>query len=79
MAYYKSIQNIFFLVNQDWHAVFYYMINMISLCVSLFIENEPSIFDLESTGGALPVGGFIYRGCQSRRLYGSYVFGDKNG
>uniref|UniRef100_A0A3Q2YN30 Hedgehog-interacting protein n=1 Tax=Hippocampus comes TaxID=109280 RepID=A0A3Q2YN30_HIPCM len=26
-----------------------------------------------------PVGGFIYRGCQSRRLYGSYVFGDKLG
>uniref|UniRef100_A0A6Q2Y3R0 Hedgehog-interacting protein n=1 Tax=Esox lucius TaxID=8010 RepID=A0A6Q2Y3R0_ESOLU len=30
-------------------------------------------------GGAAPVGGFVYRGCQSRRLYGSYVFGDKNG
>ncbi|XP_017556919.1 hedgehog-interacting protein [Pygocentrus nattereri] len=42
-------------------------------------ENEPSVFDLGSTGGAVPVGGFIYRGCQSRRLYGSYVFGDKNG
>ncbi|KAM9477999.1 hedgehog-interacting protein [Clarias gariepinus] len=42
-------------------------------------ENEPSVFDLESSSGALPVGGFIYRGCQSRRLYGSYVFGDKNG
>uniref|UniRef100_A0A8B9HIP0 Hedgehog-interacting protein n=1 Tax=Astyanax mexicanus TaxID=7994 RepID=A0A8B9HIP0_ASTMX len=41
-------------------------------------ENEPSIFDLGS-GGAVPVGGFIYRGCQSRRLYGNYVFGDKNG
>ncbi|XP_024914281.1 hedgehog-interacting protein [Cynoglossus semilaevis] len=42
-------------------------------------ENEPSVYDLHSTGGAPPVGGFIYRGCQSRRLYGSYVFGDKNG
>ncbi|ROL42597.1 Hedgehog-interacting protein [Anabarilius grahami] len=42
-------------------------------------ENEPSMFDLGSNGGATPVGGFIYRGCQSRRLCGSYVFGDKNG
>lgn len=42
-------------------------------------ENEPSMFDLGSNGGAIPVGGFIYRGCQSRRLYGSYVFGDRNG
>ncbi|NP_001073481.1 hedgehog-interacting protein precursor [Danio rerio] len=42
-------------------------------------ENEPSMFDLGSSGGTTPVGGFIYRGCQSRRLYGSYVFGDKNG
>ncbi|XP_056591673.1 hedgehog-interacting protein [Triplophysa dalaica] len=42
-------------------------------------ENEPSTFDFGSNGGAIPVGGFIYRGCQSRRLYGSYVFGDKNG
>ncbi|XP_035515657.1 hedgehog-interacting protein [Morone saxatilis] len=42
-------------------------------------ENEPSVYDLQSSGGAPPVGGFIYRGCQSRRLYGSYVFGDKNG
>lgn len=47
------------------------------LCVS--VENEASIFDLATSGGAAPVGGFIYRGCQSRRLYGSYVFGDKNG
>lgn len=47
------------------------------LCASL--ENEPSVYDLQSSGGAPPVGGFIYRGCQSRRLYGSYVFGDKNG
>lgn len=46
-------------------------------CVSS--ENEPSVYDLQSSGGAPPVGGFIYRGCQSRRLYGSYVFGDKNG
>lgn len=43
------------------------------------LENEPSVYDLQSSGGASPVGGFIYRGCQSRRLYGSYVFGDKNG
>uniref|UniRef100_A0A672Z1C8 Hedgehog-interacting protein n=1 Tax=Sphaeramia orbicularis TaxID=375764 RepID=A0A672Z1C8_9TELE len=42
-------------------------------------ENEPSVYNLQSSGGAPPVGGFIYRGCQSRRLYGSYVFGDKNG
>ncbi|XP_034147158.1 hedgehog-interacting protein [Esox lucius] len=42
-------------------------------------ENEASIFDLAASGGAAPVGGFVYRGCQSRRLYGSYVFGDKNG
>ncbi|KAM9398690.1 hedgehog-interacting protein [Salvelinus alpinus] len=42
-------------------------------------ENEASIIDLATSGGAAPVGGFIYRGCQSRRLYGSYVFGDKNG
>lgn len=42
-------------------------------------EHEPSMFDLGSNEGAVPVGGFIYRGCQSRRLYGSYVFGDKNG
>ncbi|XP_030643547.1 hedgehog-interacting protein isoform X2 [Chanos chanos] len=42
-------------------------------------ENEPSIFDLRSTGSSAPVGGFVYRGCQSRRLYGSYVFGNKNG
>ncbi|KAM6972380.1 hedgehog-interacting protein [Aplochiton taeniatus] len=41
-------------------------------------ENEPSIYDLQSSGEAAPVGGFIYRGCQSRRLSGSYVFGDKN-
>lgn len=49
------------------------------LLVCLPTENEPSMFDLGSNGGATPVGGFIYRGCQSRRLYGSYVFGDKNG
>uniref|UniRef100_A0A8C6KKP4 Hedgehog-interacting protein n=1 Tax=Nothobranchius furzeri TaxID=105023 RepID=A0A8C6KKP4_NOTFU len=42
-------------------------------------EHEPSIYDLQSSGGAPPVGAFIYRGCQSRRLHGSYVFGDKNG
>lgn len=42
-------------------------------------ESEPSVYNLQSNGGAAPVGGFIYRGCQSRRLYGSYVFGDKNG
>ncbi|XP_066574515.1 hedgehog-interacting protein [Amia ocellicauda] len=42
-------------------------------------ENEPSLFDLKSTSSAPPVGGFIYRGCQSRRLYGSFVFGDRNG
>ncbi|KAG7257457.1 hypothetical protein CRUP_001677, partial [Coryphaenoides rupestris] len=42
-------------------------------------EHEPSVYDLQASGGAVPVGGFIYRGCQSRRLYGSYVFGDKSG
>lgn len=49
------------------------------LLVCLPTENEPSMLDLGSNEGAVPVGGFIYRGCQSRRLYGSYVFGDKNG
>ncbi len=49
------------------------------LLVCLPTENEPSMLDLGSNEGAIPVGGFIYRGCQSRRLYGSYVFGDKNG
>ncbi|KAK6493179.1 hedgehog-interacting protein-like [Huso huso] len=42
-------------------------------------ENEPSLFELKSSSSAPLVGGFIYRGCQSRRLYGSYVFGDRNG
>uniref|UniRef100_W5MR80 Hedgehog-interacting protein n=1 Tax=Lepisosteus oculatus TaxID=7918 RepID=W5MR80_LEPOC len=42
-------------------------------------ENEPSLFDLKLTSSGPPVGGFIYRGCQSRRLYGSFVFGDRNG
>ncbi|KAJ8262164.1 hypothetical protein GJAV_G00163230 [Gymnothorax javanicus] len=42
-------------------------------------EHEPSIFELKSTSPAAPVGGFIYRGCQSRRLYGSYVLGDRAG
>lgn len=49
------------------------------LSLYTFPENEPSVYDLQSSGGAPPVGGFIYRGCQSRRLYGSYVFGDRNG
>ena len=42
-------------------------------------ENEPSILDLQASGGAAPVGGFFYSGCQSRRLHRNYVFGDKNG
>ncbi|XP_028833228.1 hedgehog-interacting protein [Denticeps clupeoides] len=42
-------------------------------------ENEPSIFNLKSADSSTPVGGFIYRGCQSRRLYGNYVFGKRNG
>uniref|UniRef100_A0A8C9VVP2 Hedgehog-interacting protein n=1 Tax=Scleropages formosus TaxID=113540 RepID=A0A8C9VVP2_SCLFO len=42
-------------------------------------EHEPPILNLKSSGSAPPVGGFIYRGCQSRRLYGSYVYGDRNG
>ncbi|KAL4618158.1 hedgehog-interacting protein-like [Arapaima gigas] len=41
-------------------------------------EHAPPVFEL-LPGSAPPVGGFIYRGCQSRRLYGSYVFGDRNG
>ncbi|XP_056442308.1 hedgehog-interacting protein [Gadus chalcogrammus] len=42
-------------------------------------EHESSVYDLQASGGAVPVGGFIYRGCQSRRLYGSFVFGDTSG
>ncbi|XP_048827556.1 hedgehog-interacting protein-like isoform X1 [Brienomyrus brachyistius] len=41
-------------------------------------EHVPPLFHLPPSRAA-PVGGFIYRGCQSRRLYGSYVFGDRSG
>ncbi|XP_023655230.1 hedgehog-interacting protein [Paramormyrops kingsleyae] len=43
-------------------------------------EYEPPILDLNyGSSSSAPVGGFIYRGCQSRRLYGSYAFGDRSG
>ncbi|XP_039606134.1 hedgehog-interacting protein [Polypterus senegalus] len=42
-------------------------------------EHEPSLYELKSSSGALLVGGFLYRGCQSRRLHGTYVFGDRGG
>uniref|UniRef100_A0A8C9STJ8 Hedgehog-interacting protein n=1 Tax=Scleropages formosus TaxID=113540 RepID=A0A8C9STJ8_SCLFO len=41
-------------------------------------EHAPAVFELPPSS-APPVGGFVYRGCQSRRLYGSYVFGDRGG
>ncbi|XP_069098704.1 hedgehog-interacting protein isoform X1 [Pleurodeles waltl] len=41
-------------------------------------ESEPSLFEFKLSSSNM-VGGFLYRGCQSERLYGSYVFGDRNG
>ncbi|XP_064423991.1 hedgehog-interacting protein [Latimeria chalumnae] len=42
-------------------------------------ETEPTLLELKPFGNGPLVGGFLYRGCQSRRLFGSYVLGDRNG
>ncbi|XP_067897659.1 hedgehog-interacting protein isoform X5 [Heterodontus francisci] len=42
-------------------------------------ETEPPEVEFKSSSHSPLVGGFIYRGCQSRRLFGSYIFGDRNG
>ncbi|XP_011357763.1 hedgehog-interacting protein [Pteropus vampyrus] len=42
-------------------------------------ESEPSLLEFKPFSNGPVVGGFVYRGCQSERLYGSYVFGDRNG
>ncbi|POI34864.1 hypothetical protein CIB84_001384 [Bambusicola thoracicus] len=42
-------------------------------------ESEPSLLEFKPFSSGALVGGFVYRGCQSERLYGSYVFGDRNG
>ncbi|XP_007070199.1 hedgehog-interacting protein isoform X1 [Chelonia mydas] len=42
-------------------------------------ESEPSLLEFKPFSSGPLVGGFVYRGCQSERLYGSYVFGDRNG
>ncbi|CAH7297134.1 Hhip [Phodopus roborovskii] len=42
-------------------------------------ESEPSLLEFKPFSNGPLVGGFVYRGCQSERLYGSYVFGDRNG
>ncbi|XP_067848530.1 hedgehog-interacting protein isoform X2 [Heptranchias perlo] len=42
-------------------------------------ETEPPVVEFKSSSHSPLVGGFIYRGCQSRRLFGSYIFGDRNG
>ncbi|NXT54231.1 HHIP protein, partial [Pluvianellus socialis] len=44
-----------------------------------FLESEPSLLEFKPFSSGSLVGGFVYRGCQSERLYGSYVFGDRNG
>ncbi|MEE6461390.1 hypothetical protein FKM82_001282 [Ascaphus truei] len=36
-------------------------------------------YDFKPLSSGPMVGGFIYRGCQSERLYGNYVFGDRYG
>ncbi|XP_010281458.1 PREDICTED: hedgehog-interacting protein-like, partial [Phaethon lepturus] len=41
--------------------------------------SEPSLLEFKPFSSGSLVGGFVYRGCQSERLYGSYVFGDRNG
>lgn len=73
----KNISTIYKLMRNKWSMVS--VMSKIDKHFCLFLENEPSVYDLQSSGGSPPVGGFIYRGCQSRRLYGSYVFGNKNG
>ncbi|XP_067897646.1 hedgehog-interacting protein isoform X3 [Heterodontus francisci] len=42
-------------------------------------DYEPPEVEFKSSSHSPLVGGFIYRGCQSRRLFGSYIFGDRNG
>uniref|UniRef100_A0A4W3HWH9 Hedgehog-interacting protein n=1 Tax=Callorhinchus milii TaxID=7868 RepID=A0A4W3HWH9_CALMI len=42
-------------------------------------EKESPVVKFKSSGHSPLVGGFIYRGCQSRRLFGNYIFGDRNG
>nr|XP_023412871.1 hedgehog-interacting protein [Loxodonta africana] len=42
-------------------------------------ESEPSLLEFKPFSNGPLVGGFVYRGCQSERLYGSYVFADRNG
>ncbi|XP_053114104.1 hedgehog-interacting protein isoform X1 [Hemicordylus capensis] len=42
-------------------------------------ESEPSLLEFKPFSSGPLVGGFVYRGCQSERLYGSYVFADRNG
>ncbi|MEE6461391.1 hypothetical protein FKM82_001282 [Ascaphus truei] len=42
-------------------------------------ESELSLLDFKPLSSGPMVGGFIYRGCQSERLYGNYVFGDRYG
>lgn len=42
-------------------------------------EIEPPAIEFKSSSHSPLVGGFIYRGCQSRRLFGNYIFGDRNG
>ncbi|XP_030047545.1 hedgehog-interacting protein isoform X2 [Microcaecilia unicolor] len=42
-------------------------------------EREPSLLEFKSFNSGHMIGGFMYRGCQSERLYGSYVFGDRHG
>ncbi|XP_072427721.1 hedgehog-interacting protein isoform X2 [Chiloscyllium punctatum] len=42
-------------------------------------DYEPPAVEYKSSSRNPLVGGFIYRGCQSRRLFGNYIFGDRNG
>ncbi|NP_001080405.1 hedgehog interacting protein L homeolog precursor [Xenopus laevis] len=42
-------------------------------------ENDPPLLEFKPLSSGHMVGGFVYRGCQSERLYGSYVFGDRYG
>lgn len=53
---------------------------MFSFLLFCFVsESEPSLLEFKPFSNGPLVGGFVYRGCQSERLYGSYVFGDRNG
>lgn len=52
---------------------------LFALMLFFFSESEPSLLEFKPFSNGPLVGGFIYRGCQSERLYGSYVFGDRNG